>query len=271
MPTEKKFNPEIEDTSLLREQIAELEKQLFERQSTSQAMWELLILIGARLQMSSTSIKMAVSSLLDYDIFWDFSTSHEFLQIIDTSTDKTFDLIALLTLAFRSQAKSLEINPEPHLIQEVIETLSGDIAKRNICAKLSVEYPSNGGTVLIDYQYFILAFILFFEALIGKQNEERQFKMRAVETPHSWHLDIDGFDAFEIRILRYFYKAPKAFTEYADQLVPENTLKLMVACRILHLQKIELTEIGVDENRIVQFTIPIVELEVGKESGDSSI
>jgi hypothetical protein len=234
-------------------------------------MWKLLTLIGGRLQMSSTSIKMAVSSLLDYDIFWDPATSHEFLQIIDTSTDQTFDLVALLTLAFRSQAKSLEINPESHSIQEVIETLSGKLAKKGARVKLVVEYPPDDGAVLVDYQYFVLAFTLLFEALIGRKKAERQITMRAVETGDSWLLGIVGLDATEIRILQHFLQTPKDFTKYADQLLPENTLKLLVACRILHLQKIESADIGVDVNKTVQFAIPVVAREEGKEFEGPSV
>ena len=53
----------------LQREVLDLRRQLAESRARNRAMWSLLAEISQRLQASSTSIKAAVSSLLDYDIF----------------------------------------------------------------------------------------------------------------------------------------------------------------------------------------------------------
>jgi len=268
MPAELNSNLSNTEIMVLKQQVIDLQEQVTELQAYSQTLWDLLILIGRRLQMSSTSIKMAVSSMLDYDIFWDPSASYEFLQIIDSSTDQTFDLVALLTLAFRSQAKSLEISPEPHSIQEILETLSQELVKKDINVNLVGDYQSGGKSILVDYQYFVLAFTLIVDALIGKQTDLKNLEIRAFETPEFWQLSFNGFGIVENQILQHFFRTPKDLTKYEDQILPENTLKLIVACRILYLQKVELVDSISDKDQVVQFSIPIGSDEVEKDPAD---
>ena len=61
---------------ILQTKVSELNRELEEAKVINQAMWSLLVEITNRLQMSSSAIKAAVSSLLDHDIFWDGSTQH---------------------------------------------------------------------------------------------------------------------------------------------------------------------------------------------------
>lgn len=244
---------EVADLQL---QIQDLQGQLSELESRAKAFWELLILIGSRLQLSSTSIKMAVSSLLDYDIFWDPSTSYEFLQVIDTSTDRTADLVVLLTLAFRSESKSLEISTEPQIIQEVLESLNKRISKRDIEARLVVDYPPDGKPALVDYQYLIVALSLLFEVVNSETNNLEELVFQVSETPENWQLRIGDLDAQMVDIIKHFLSCPNSFEEFAGQLVPENELKLMVACRILRLQEIELVKAPSGQGNSLYLTIP---------------
>ncbi len=259
MPAEQDSERYAAEADNLQLQIQDLQSQLSELQAKTQALWELLILIGSRLQMSSTSIKMAVSSLLDYEIFWDPSTSHEFLQVIDTSTDRTSDLVVLLTLAFRSQAKNLEISTEPHMLQEILETLQSSISKRDCEARLIVNYPPDGKLALVDYQYLIVALSLLFEAVIGEIRSLKQLTFQAIESPTTWQLRVGEMDAFIVDIIQHFFKFPNEFKEYTSQILPENTLKLMVACRILRLQKIELVEAPLEQATSLYLSIPITD------------
>ena len=41
-----------------------------------QAMWSLVVQLSRKMQVSSASIKAGVSSLMDYNIFWDSPTQH---------------------------------------------------------------------------------------------------------------------------------------------------------------------------------------------------
>ncbi len=243
----------------LRVQIEDLQRQLREQQTNTQAMWELLILLASQLQLSSTSIKMAVSSLLDYDIFWDPSTSHEFLQVIDTSTDRTADLVVLLTLAFRSQAKSLAIRSEPHVLQEILETLKSSVAKRNFESRLTVDYPPDGRPASADYQYLIVGLRFLFEVVISESKGLEQVAMQASQSSDYWQLWIGGADAAAVEIVKHFFKYPNGFKEYVGRLLPENTLKLIVACRILRLQKIGLIEAPGEQVNSLSLSIPFAE------------
>ena len=264
MPGEKDLEPYSSDVRGLQEQIQDLQGQLSELQANTQALWELLILIGSRLQMSSTSIKMAVSSLLDYEIFWDPSSSHEFLQVIDTSTDQTSDLVILLTLAFRGQAKSLEINPEPHSIQEILETLRSSIDKRDFETRLTVDYPPDGKPVLVDYQYLILALTLLFEVVISERKGLEKLSLQALESPTTWELRIGDLGRTAVSIFQHFFRYPKDFKEFASKLLPENTLKLIVACRILRLQNIELVDMPMEQATSLHLSIPVADIGGGQ-------
>lgn len=259
MSGEKDLESHAGDAQSLSVQIQELQKELSEMEARSRAVWELLTLIGSRLQLSSTSIKMAVSSLLEYDIFWDPSTSHEFLQVIDTSTDRTSDLVVLLTLAFRSQAKSLEIGTEPQMIQEILDALQNRITKRDSDIKISVDYPADGKLALVDYQYLVVALSLLIEVVVSEMSGLEKLSLQAFETPNSWQLNIGEIDPEVMGILQHFFRHPNDFGAYTSKLVPENVLKLMVACRILHLQEIELVEGPTDITNELNLSIPFAD------------
>ena len=72
-----------------------------------------------KLQLYSASIKAAVSSLLNYDIFWDNANQHEFLETINSSVNQVSELI-VLTLAFRGEAGSLVLKRDPQVFQEIL-------------------------------------------------------------------------------------------------------------------------------------------------------
>ena len=92
----------------LYQQTLDLRRQLAELTAKQRMVWALFIDASRKLQISSASIKAAVSSLLNYDIFWDGANQHEFLTTINSSVDQAAKLASLLTLAVRSEAGSLE-------------------------------------------------------------------------------------------------------------------------------------------------------------------
>lgn len=240
MPEQQNMETETSTIANLQTQVQELQHQLDEMKTMNKAMWDLLVRIGNRLQLSSTSIKAAVSSLLDFDIFWDESTEHEFLQAIDDSINEMADSIVLMTLAFRSQARSLQIETEPNMIQEVLEVLQRDIAKNGNRLQIHLQYPPNGKPVLVDYQYLYVALKLLIEVIIDEMQETERVSIRANETGDCWHLNIDGLEAPIITIFHHFFEYPRDLSAYVSQILPENTLKLVTACRILYLQNINL-------------------------------
>ena len=231
---------EIGQEQDLQKQVQELQNKLNQLRVNNQTIWELLVQIGNRLQRSSTSIKTAVSSLLDYDIFWDETTQYEFLQAIDNSTDELSDLIVLMTLAFRSQAKTLEIETEPNMIQEILATLQNNFAKNDRDIQLITDYPPDGKPALVDYQYLSVALSLLIEVIISEDKNVTQLSLQAIENVKSWHLQINDLNMSIVTIIQHFFEQSNDIATVVNQILPENALKLMTACRILHLQNITL-------------------------------
>ncbi len=214
--------------------------QLSQLHTNNQLIWEIFVRLGTKLQRSSTSVKTAVSSLLDYDIFWDETTQHEFLQDIDSSADELADLIILMTLAFRSQAKTLEITPEPNAIQEILATLQNTLAKNNRNIPLLIDYSLGGTPVLVDYQYMAVALSLLIEVILSEDTTVTQLSMQAIEAKKQWQLQITGLDRSTVSLIGHFFEHSNDISTVAHQILPENTLKLMTGCRILHLQNVTL-------------------------------
>ncbi len=238
--------------------IQELQNELSQLKDNNQAIWTLLVQIGNKLQRSSTSIKTAVSSLLDFDIFWDETTQYEFLRNIDNSTDEQADLIVLITLAFRSQAKTLEIEAEPNIIQEILTTLRNKFANNSHDFQLVTHFQPEGKPVLVDYQYLSVALSLLIEVIISEDRSTTQLSLRATEDAACWHLQINDLNPSLVAIMRDFFEQSNNITTVVKQVRPENALKLITACRILYLQEIKLCRQDLGENsNILCLVIPI--------------
>ncbi len=218
---------------------AELERALSDRLY----IWMLFVETSRRLQVSSASIKAAVSSLLNYDLFWDPANQHEFLETIDNSADKVSRLVMLLALAFRAEAGSLELKKEPQSLQEILAVVQANAAARNPKWNLRFSLPKEGKPALVDYEYLIIAFDYLVELLAtGQKTEKIQFQ--AIEKPTNWFLDIDGLEEADLDLIhsmQYCKTDQIAFSRYS--LLPELILGLHVACEIFHLQQIELEKV----------------------------
>jgi hypothetical protein len=233
---------EMDQKQDLQKQIQGLQNELGQLITNNQAIWELLVQIGNRLQRSSTSVKTAVSSLLDYDIFWDETTQYEFLQAIDSSTDELANLTVLITLAFRSQAKMLEIEPEPNSLQEILVTLRNTLTKNDKRVQINIQYPPEGKPALVDYQYLSLALGLLIEVIFSEDKEVTQLSLSAREDTDCWYLQIEPLNPSIGVIIHHFFEQKDDIAAVVNQLLPESALKLMTACRILYLQQVKLCE-----------------------------
>ena len=142
--------------------------------------WDLFLEVGRRLQVSSASIKAAVSSLLNYEILWDPANQHEFLQTIDNSIERSSRLAILLTLAFRAEAGKLELHPEPQIFQEIMAILQADISTEYPDLVDTFGLPQEGKHVVVDYEYLILSLKYLFEFLNTRKGIEK-LKVQVVE------------------------------------------------------------------------------------------
>ncbi len=253
-PSDRPNAPDYDE--LLSENRA-LKDALADLQSRNTLTWRLILETGRRLQVSSASIKAAVSSLLNYELFWDPANQHEFLKTIDNSVDRSSKLVLLLTLASRTEAGELVINREPQVFQEIIAILQADIMGRYPDLIEKINLPQDGAQVIVDYEYLILALKFIFEYLYSRAGIER-LSVHILEESGFWNLEIDGLDAGTKKMIETM-----RFCKTDERLAPENLilpeyiLGLHIACEILHLQEIGIAVIEKpDDVFSLHLTIP---------------
>lgn len=232
--------PMSNDPGELQRRLVELQQQLAEAKAKNRAMWALLAEVCRKLQVSSASIKAAVSSLLDYDIFWDGSAQHEFLETIDDSVDQGANLITLLTLAFRSEADSLEMQREFHILPEILSTVIDTLSAKLPQLPLDVAWPAEGKPVFVDYGYLTVAIRLLLEVLLETRIGPDGLDLRATETETHWQIDLDHIAPAGLEAINHLAGCQASDLTLTDSLSPENVLKLFTVCRIFRLQDIQL-------------------------------
>ena len=232
--------PMSNDSDELQQQLLELQQQLAEAKAKNRAMWALLAEVCRKLQVSSASIKAAVSSLLDYDIFWDGSAQHEFLETIDDSVDQGANLITLLTLAFRSEADRLEMQREFHILPEILSTVIDTLSAKLPQLPLNMVLPAEGKPVFVDYGYLTVGLRLLLEVLLETRIGPGGLDLRAIETETHWQLDLDNIAPAGLEAINHLAGCRASDLTLTDSLSPENVLKLFTICRIFQLQDVQL-------------------------------
>jgi K+-sensing histidine kinase KdpD len=244
---------------ILQTEISKLNRELEEVKVINQAMWSLLVEITNRLQMSSSAIKAAVSSLLDHEFFWDGSTQYELLEIIDSSADQVSNQIILLSLAFRSEANDLELRLEPYEMQEIFISVFDTLGKGSPELELSVDMPSDGNLILVDYRYLTVALELLFDVITTSQPSLSRLEVIARETQDDWHIDIFGINDEIAEFIGNMSSCVDDELIKDIRLLPTNKLKLYVICNIFSLQEIQIESLAAEENKIgVRLIVPLV-------------
>jgi len=237
MPEESKRDVTQLSYDELYQQNLVLRRELDELKVSLHSVWALLVDTSRKLQVSSASIKAAVSSLLNYDIFWDGANQHEFLTTINTSVDQVAKLVALLALAFRAEEGSLELKREPHDLQEIISLVQDHGANAFPKLMLATTLPADGRPVLVDYEYMITALELLcetFETVAGLDH----IQIQATESQDIWFLDFKYLDRPIVALILspLDWQTDRLLTIPALPL--EYLLRLHVARQILRLQGI---------------------------------
>jgi K+-sensing histidine kinase KdpD len=240
MKPERNSQTNSSQLEILQSKISELNLELEETKIINQSMWSLLVEITNRLQMSSSAIKAAVSSLLDHDIFWDGSTQHELLEIIDNSADQVSNQIILLSLAFRSEANDLEMRLEPYEIQEIFISVFDSLGKEYPEIELSIDMPSDGNLILVDYKYLTVALELFFDVVAASLSPTSRLKVIAKDTQANWHIDVFEIDDDIAGFISNIASCMDDELIKDISLLPTNKLKLFVVCNIFSLQGIQI-------------------------------
>jgi len=208
-----------------------------------------------KLQIYSASIKAAVSSLLNHDIFWDGANQYEFLTTINASVSQVSDLTILLTLAFRAEAGSLTLNLEPQMLQEILSIAQVNALNKFPELALNVSYPTDGKMVLVDYEYFTKALLLLFEVIYAGRSS-RDVRIAASEDAAVWLLDFSGINTQLMKTIEQMYNS-KTKPASIDFLSTENILRLHIVCAVLHLQGISVKVMDrPDQLPIIRLCVP---------------
>lgn len=244
------------DHLLLQQNLA-LRQEIKELKAIHQNVWLLLVVISRRLQISSASVKAAVTSLLNHDIFWDISTQHEFLQTIENSTDNLSDLAMLVSLVSRLQVDKIHLRLEPQTLQEILSKLEDDLSQRIETLKLDIEFPREGDSVLVDYEYLMIALRLLFESMAETQGLPITVRVVVEEKAEYWQLEILDITP---EVHKVICNLSSSLTEEfikAEQISAERTLMIYTAFKIFDLQKIQLQACQDKKgSAVLQLTIP---------------
>lgn len=247
-------NPNIE--SLLIEN-KDLQRQLSELNARNRTLQTLLVEISRKLQISSASIKAAVSSMLSLDFFWDESTQHEFLETIDDSVDQITDLIRLVTLAFRSEIGELELILEPHSLPEILTAVSDEVSSLISKVEIETRPPEAEKPVLVDYEYLKVGLKLLFEGIFQVKKNDDVLRVRSLETETSWDLYIEEIDESVIKHVSDIIDCVEDFLAQEDGLLPESVLRIFVAHQLFRLQDIQIIPItGQNGSGSIQIVLP---------------
>lgn len=156
-------------------------------------LWSLYADVSQRLQVSSASIKAAITSLLDNSIIWDRSTQREFMQAIDKSIDHISGMMAAMTLAMQAEGGVLRLGLEPSSIPEILFRAVDGLEKSTSGLTVTLALPGEGRLALVDYDYLRIALRMLFEALIGAGNAPRgALRIQAEQTAADWRIHVEG-------------------------------------------------------------------------------
>ncbi len=244
----------------LESKIFELNRELEEAKIVNQSMWSLLVEITNRLQMSSSAIKAAVSSLLDHDIFWDGTTQHELLEIIDSSADQVSNQIILLSLAFRSEANDLVMQIEPYDMHEVLIPAFDKLRKDYPELELKLNIPTEGNSILVDYRYFAVAIELLIDVITTSQKSLASIDIEARESQKHWHMDIFGIQDEIAGFIANISSCADDDLMTDVRFLPTNKLKLFVVCNVFNKQGIQIESFNQGSGRVgLRLILPQVE------------
>lgn len=232
-----------------------LRHDLEEFRSQEYFLWSMFAETGRKFQVYSASIKAAVSSLLDHDIFWDAANQHEFLQTIDSSVDQVSEITALITLAFLARAQGLVLSSDFHMIQEILSSSQSIATKKMPEIRLEITFPLEGQAVFVDYEYLNKALVLLYEVLFS-QSPSQPIRSVASEREGSWVLDFFGASQSTLKLIEQLHRS-KAQPESNEILSAENILKLHLMCEILQLQEISMDIVEVvEQESILRLRVP---------------
>ena len=215
--------------------------------------------ITDRMQISSAGIKAAVTSLLDYDIVWDGTTEHDFLEIINNNVDIVSREIMLITLASKIETGQLELVPEPNAIEEIISNVVDILASKDPDCQMEVDIISNNKPVFVDFDYMVMALLFLLEFIAEMKGGAEACRMGVNEVGSDSVIRISGIN-HEIRTL--ISRLEDDLTEgliWKNSLKSTDKLKLFVLGNLLSVQNVELSTHRAHDLWEIRLAVPIVQ------------
>jgi hypothetical protein len=206
--------------------------------------WSLFAEMSQRLQVSSASIKAAITSLLDSSIIWDRSVQREFMQSIDKSIDHISSMMVVMTLALQSESGILRFGLEPSSIPEILFRVVDSLEKSVPGLAVTLSLPGGDKLALVDYDYLRIALKLLFEALLGAGGAPAgALKIRAEQTALEWQIHVEGdFTGAAATLIAWLSDSNGRVTlPPAGGVLAEARLKAFTAARLLHEQQVAIS------------------------------
>lgn len=190
--------------------------------------------MSTRLQIHSASIKAAVSSLLDRNIFWDVSAQQEFLEAISQSVDDISTLMTHVALANLLQVGNLEMTRKPYELQEILTAVAERVL---ITSGKRLEYHdrvAKGSLILVDYKYFVHALATLI-AVVGVTGDSEQFTLQdgELEGASQYILAIERVSPQVGTVAGAILNAQWASRTMQNGLPAEKVFELLLAIRLL--------------------------------------
>lgn len=109
--------------------------------------------VSHELRTPLTSIKGYTTSLLRQDVQWDGQTKQEFLQIIDEKSDELRDLIDKLLQMSKVEARALQIQKEPVLLNRLAQKIAEEHSSRTKRHTFVMDFPTPFPVVEADSRH----------------------------------------------------------------------------------------------------------------------
>lgn len=188
---------------------------------------QILLEISRGFQGTSASIKAAVSSLLNHDIFWDPANQYEFLQTINSSVDDLAQLAFLLAMASRIDAESLDLRLEDYALPELVMAACERARRRQPGMVIDTELPEGGRLVRANFEYLTLALSLLLDVAMGRQSR-LHLRVEAFELDGFWHLTVCAADDVAAGLVGAYFERTAESMLVSSALPAQSALKLYV-------------------------------------------
>lgn len=204
-----------------------------------------------RLQVNTASIKAAVSSLLDWNIFWDVSAQKEFLEAISQSVDNISALMTHIALLNLVQINNLEVTRKPYESHELMMAVQDRVYQMCGCHFSYQDNAAKGSLVMVDYKYFVHALSTLFY-VTGVRNEQN-VSMDAL--PNMVEITVRGVAQPIIKVIDDILRKEWSSSSIQNSLPPEKVYLLLLIVSLFEQQGV-LVKLCDDQTNTLQISIP---------------